>query len=609
MRKGNGGSWRSIVGAVGVCFLAYGLSLQGAPTGSASKISIDQKDLAAPSSSHGSKLQATAPLDGGDKRRGAKAIAPSSVWIDGEVLRTATIVSVVEGGGAPQSLNMDSGTAGSYAAEGVECTCDADCAVPVNQCTRANCLNGECREIPRPNNAWCDLDATWCTQDRCDGGGTCKAGTLSRCVHECDEDSNNTGDTCSAAGSCTPGVCVPVGVCNEGAQRCELDPDVGRCCKGLTCSYEGQAACEGDSGLWLRLADTDDTNDSCICPTYSSGIAPRGTAGLSLGPVRPPFEVCAGAKAEHDDPLDPIRRCIDPVLDCAKRCSGGTNAGDICTTDPECPESFCGFDVCVDEPNHCHEGFEMVGDDYKMVNGSYLHLRQLRMHGGVENSREQLVIQFFDNADPPQLIDAFAVGAASAAVNFNQRGGGNDYLTINFDCAPDCNLLRDEDARSEPVILPPEGWVVMRTLRNLGSNQEPGEMGNGSWVDTDAVDAGDVVLANDPTWLWIDDGPTQTLPPGASGILSFELVGQSIPDPKGACCDPDVPGACDDKNLWQCRECTRETDPTTRVCSESRDCGLTDFCIEPNFHGKKSRDDFANDGGDLCESDICNTGR
>ncbi len=482
---------------------------------------------------------------------------------------------------------MSSGFGGgiaSAAAPGDPCTCDADCQPAADQCQVARCrrttvgpnLAGTCEEVNAPLDARCDLDGLFCTDDRCDATGTCVA-VAPRCAKEC-VGGTNAGQNCLRDSDCSGGTCqLQANVtCNETDDRCELTDGVGRCCQADdTCTYVTLAACNGVSGKWLRLNDPDDVNETCVCPKYGSGIAPEGTWVTDLGPVRQSPNVCNVGTDLCDD-----------ISFCQRRCVGGVDDGEICLVDIDCDSANCVQDTCVPaSPARCSDGFLRIGDDYATSNNSAMRLQRFRFRGGVEKPDEVLVFEFYDNASPPVFARAFAIRFLEPGIR--------DY-TIQLDCFPDCDATELETPRDPPFIIPGAGHVVMRSTRTEWS-VAPLDPANGHWMTTDAVDAG----TNNANSMWVDGNSAVNHLGNGNNILSFELVGEKV-NVLGGCCDPGT-GVCTDSFQWECRSCSGTGNP----CQQFPDCGFNDFCIDVNWFGPKSHNDFVLGAGQLCADEPC----
>ncbi|MBU0719060.1 MAG: hypothetical protein KJ749_12485, partial [Planctomycetes bacterium] len=199
------------------------------------------------------------------------------------------------------------------------------CLVP-GDCPGGACASAFCEYMHRATNSLCDKDGDWCTLDRCvkagnpavstcqpQCNGACAAGThLVPCQKVC-EGGTQTGHWCDYPSDCPGGDCVAIddGFCNSAGKYCWVSnnglvtgAEVGRCCReaGVYCNHQTVASCAAtlcdgdlaactidancvghggnqvcmDAGSWVRIGNPDD-RDHCMCPAYSSGVAPAGT--------------------------------------------------------------------------------------------------------------------------------------------------------------------------------------------------------------------------------------------------------------------------------------------------------------------------------------------
>ncbi|MBI4716349.1 MAG: hypothetical protein HY763_00945 [Planctomycetes bacterium] len=552
---------------------------------------------------------------------------------------------------------------------GGACTCDSECSVS-GSCKVANCVGGACVETNAPRDTRCNVDGGFCTDDRCDEAGVCKARkaatsgagalmALNRCAKECcniavangpcvDLPTPSSHQNCTVSADC-PGVesCIPkttgsnIAYCVENADQCQVratpgqagNPPQGRCCtypsaacsiSGIPCTMPAGGECTpaathgtctgvGDgtcarttaanctAGAWVRLEDPDDFLHVCDatlgCPHYSSGISGTGTG--DVGRVVPPPRRCAigGGLCEVD-------------ADCWPRCNGGARDGQSCDTLSDCPgATSCdaggtGANLCVDDVSECSGAgsYTYLGDDYRFSNDSapdtYLRLKEFRFRGGGENPNELVVFDFYDHSLPPVLVDSLPVRLLHAGIL--------DYRVI-VDCHPDCDATQGagpfaEARRELPFLIPSEGFVVARArrapepIRDYTGTEDV----NFHWV----VASGPQVGGNDPTRMVakaaasagaLDFAANLT----ASNVLSFELLGETVPDPLYACCDA-ATGACANTRPWECRLCTG----SGAACTNHRECGLNQVqrCGTDQWRGPRTAEEF--DTG-LCSGSPC----
>ena len=679
--------WCPVLGALAIGLLAFGLSLSGAPAADEPVGGGDKAEAL-------STTLTTAPVDPSEGTPTAMASGPLAAFYCGDGknevkpnlleygdnVRVARIVSAVP---------VSGGTLGRARAGGSRvgepCDCDDDCyEMSMRACDGGDndgqgCEDdndcpggGTCADLDDANgcripqcvvdpdtgvpscqledgfiNARCDLDGLWCTIDLCKVDAQtndifCEAqedgsqGPLSPCAKAC-VGGTRDGMWCYRASDCPNGTCQIKNnvTCDETHDYCARTDANGRCCTDSggngwpdECTENTEAACVASGGLWLRGQDPD---DPCICPVYSSGVAPHqvcvggtndgmrchdasdcppdGTcpanALVDLGPVVPPARTC----------FITGNRCEFTPADCPKLCQDGSNV--ICEYDTDCPEGVaCSHtgNECTDDPSECHGDsptehyFTYLGDDYALADGNYLRLSELRFRGGVENAGEVLFFEFHtgvcdggDNPGGPCVKDADCAGTEPTpdgtcgdpvfvdtfSVQFNQPGI-RDY-TVQIDCHPYCNQPNDQQPDDPPFIIPPRGWVLMRSAWGTTA-------ANGHWVSTThPPDVGnndvnlllwETTLSGDP--IHRDDYDDLVL---TDDVLIFELVGETVGIeeplvPDGACCGDD--GTCADTLIWGCGHCVN----TGMPCSWSRDCDVDDECSFINWQGPRSHDDY-----------------
>ncbi|MBI4718275.1 MAG: hypothetical protein HY763_10755 [Planctomycetes bacterium] len=610
-------SWRhwgpwTVVLTVGV--VGLGLGISGAPAGDSGG-AASLPGVRAGAVPADTAAQAPGPRAPRAHKEGQTTIAGPKREVSAPVtgdraIRTARIVSAVPIGPAPSTLTSTGVLAGGT------CDCDDDCGPPSGPCKLARCNSntGTCEEVDALFGARCDLDANWCTNDRCDGVGGCVANPLSPCSHHCVGGSRN-GEDCVTHADC-PGVingCTPDGTCDSPTQTCALNPDIGRCCLADgTCSHVTKANCDAAPGLWLRVQDSEADLDHCVCPKYGSGIAPRdaqvppelGVCSVGGTICTPIGSSCGGTgTCVNRNPVGPVTRapkacsidakpCEDAGLDCAKRCNNDPNL--TCTADADCGAgNSCTPQTCDDNVNACH-GLLSVGDDYTITNGSYMRLREFRFRGGVRSPKETLVFEFYDNSATPLLVGSFSIRFTN---------GGNFYYNIEVDCAPECDAQEDQVPRDPPLIIPPSGHVVIRSDRDNADPDTQDEHSEGFWL---AADNGTDVGSNDPDRMWIDGNKNTNYLGTGRNVLAFELVGEKVPDPLGACCDPQNPQNCVDNHEWECRTCAGGPFDG-QLCKDFRDCGgvAQGSCTSVNWQGQRLLNDPP---GLLCSAGPCDIG-
>ncbi|MBI4718228.1 MAG: hypothetical protein HY763_10515 [Planctomycetes bacterium] len=665
MRGKGRGKWRPLWGAAAIGLVVGSvtfLNAWAAPEGSAvvAPAGIDKSQpSAAPSvttppiaAGRTTAVQASAQVAGPTVMQKALAapLARDARVRMGRIVTASPVADAPTAGGSVLAATM---------VPGQPCDCDSDC-VPALPCRVGRCRKetagqlqaGTCEELIAPVDTRCDLDALFCTDDRCilspggakqcvngtnNGntcttagdcpGGTCEVitvctnGAVTRCATECNG-GTNAGDDCLRDSDCGGGTCIlqaapGQAVCNETLDRCEVHQGggaVGRCCStdGTTCSYVTEASCTGSGGKWLRTEDPDDILDECVCPKYGSAISPAGAYGTTVGPIRISEKVCAiGGDI-----------CEDATF-CQKRCTGPAPF-EICEVDTDCPTNeTCQPDTCVaDTPPRCADGFYKIGDDYTLPNASYLRLKQFRFRGGVDKPDEVLIFEFYEQQGhcsnaPATACDSFVLASCpggscipdlvdAVGIRFG-NGGIFDYL-IDVDCANDCIVAEEEAPQDEPIIIPPAGWVAIRSSRTEPT-ADARNAANGRWLSAAAEGGNEVDFgSNNPNLMWVNAAPTGT-GPVTPQIMVFELLGDKLPS-SGACCDA-TNGNCTDTQKWDCRTCSATGAPCRYYPEPLRDfinCGFNDFCVEDNWFGPKTHVDFNTGGGLDCADSPCDLG-
>ncbi len=177
----------------------------------------------------------------------------------------------------------------------------------------------------------------------------------------------------------------------------------------------------------------------------------------------------------------------DPLTDCP--------GGETCLFEggQECIPIGAG--TCVNDPcvsnaieGGCEDGFVQIGDDYSLSNGSYLRLTEFRFRGGIANQGEDIIFDIWDETGT-KLVDTLQVRVVAGEIDSPSVDlpltGTRDW-TIEIDCWPTCDPNQFEVPQVEPVIIPPNGYVVMRSVRTTGSI----DGATASWSQTDAANEG-----------------------------------------------------------------------------------------------------------------------
>jgi len=250
------------------------------------------------------------------------------------------------------------------------------CPGPTSVCDGGEMCNpqtGACDPLPEaPAGTACDLDASRCTIDRCDGNGVCVHVSDVICpgpVPPCE-----AGAVCNAVtGACDPLPDAPIStLCERDANLCTIDhcDGNGQCvllsnvvCASPTPPCESGETCEPLNGHCVALSDApagtpcegdsnECTNDAC----NGSGVCAHSASGLCGACCRPDFscvEVLAGTCNSANGSFSGAGTVCsgdsdgDGVVDLCDHCPGqddhlvGTkvccNTLLTCDTDSDCP--------------------------------------------------------------------------------------------------------------------------------------------------------------------------------------------------------------------------------------------------------------------------------
>ena len=226
------------------------------------------------------------------------------------------------------------------------------CRPPANECDSAEMCDGLLPECPpdsfQPAGTLCTDDLNECTDDVCDGAGTCghppvNDGTVCGNSPSGDCDAQ---DTCQS-GSCVDNVQPDTFVCRPAFNEC----DVADTCNGVLKS------CPANAFVEAGTVCTDDNNDctsdicngtgSCIHPSLANGTACTDDANDCTG------DICVNGSCVHPA-LASGTACGDPtdsICDNPDTC----NSSGVCLANAEPSGIACGdqtSSVC-DNPDTC----------------------------------------------------------------------------------------------------------------------------------------------------------------------------------------------------------------------------------------------------------------
>jgi hypothetical protein len=227
-----------------------------------------------------------------------------------------------------------------------ECAVAADCTGSPTACQQLACIAGQCVTQNLAAGTACTSDGNQCTNDQCDGSGTC--------LHINNTGPCNDGLFCNGADTCLNGSCsVHAGnpctggaeclnVCNEAADNCVAPA-------GTPCSDEPNPctndACNG-AGNCAHIPNANPCDDGLFC--NGADTCNGGTCSLHSG------NPCASGSECADNCSEAGNHCFDlPGSPC-------TDDGNPCTDD-QCN----GFGTCT-HPNNtapCSDGIFCNGAD------------------------------------------------------------------------------------------------------------------------------------------------------------------------------------------------------------------------------------------------------
>ncbi len=421
--------------------------------------------------------------------------------------------------------------------------CDALCTASYCNDISTNkgkvCVNnGDC---PGPAGALCVTGAAFCNNGNfCDGTETCGLNGI------CD----SPGDVCGLGGDCSELTCpqtTPKGCfsdidCSQGTAGSCQDRNRagcfrGRCCtKGTGCVVNADCDPDGVSGGGEGLL-AGGTCTAGQCSNIAAGDQFCASAKFDhcVGPNKSWFALGSGGRPVLGPATCPI---IDPVAGL-----GNVNY--------QCPKYSSGvapqpteYVVNVgDVSNSVCNGFTELGDDYTISNGSHLALETFIFGGGVEDTNvgDRIAFEFYDSAG--NFIEDF----------FFSSGSGVAVRTVIID---------------PPFVIPPSGRVIARVASAfapdarifwaattgppfVGSNNVNVSFVNGSSGDFIGECTGG---ARDGLYCNQANGNADCTGGGIctdrDDVLAFELAGDKVSPPTGACCD--VAGVCTQEAKWIC---------------------------------------------------------
>ncbi len=453
--------------------------------------------------------------------------------------------------------------------ESATCTFDHECD-DCSACTVDRCVGGTCLNAPRDICASCS-DGSFCNgPEICDVDGNCAPSALRPCDYDPGEICDEEGGPIGTGGCPTP--CTMDAECDDalectGMDVCALQECVGGSNAGTTCT-----------------SDTD-------CDTAGGGF-------------------CGGVCRSPDPPCGAVEACMEDFCDIGGL---GHSFGDPCASDADCgPGGHCTVGAgCVMRGRCCTDDgsgdflvcsrasrtdcdavggrWLFVGDDPRTVfdeanctnpapstaSNAGEHFQCPHYSAGIASAGVPGTsigpIAFANCAAIHELGDDYVIAGADAGNEFIEvrtvryvggfesvgiQGDPSDVRLSFYDTSgaltaeTTSNALCDDSTQlcmlptSGGLIVPARGWMT------ISASVQYAPFGRHHWVSTDAVDTG----ANDDTQLWVNGGPvaaSTVLPPGAPGILAFEIVGNIVPSPLGACCNSD--GAlCSEQLPWAC---------------------------------------------------------
>ncbi len=485
----------------------------------------------------------------------------------------------------------------------IPCVFDRDCD-DCSRCTVDRCWGGVCLNTPRQMCESC-YDEVFCNgSEICDGDGNCAPGAgdpcggssgevcdedsgpfqTGSCVHPCviDADCNDLSD-CTGTEICVPRECVRGS--NAGAtctSNADCDTATGGYCGGVCRSPD--PPCGTAKACWEDYCDAG-SNHGAPCSTHADcGFGGHcqvgadcvvngrcctddGTGGylLCTRSSKPDCDAAGGRwlfvgddpRTEADEaictyPAPPTAPNADEHFGCPAYSAGIAPVGTYIASIGPITLATC-------------EAIHELGDDYVFAGADagndFIVATTIRYVGGFDADGIQ--------GDPSRV-----------RISFYDQAGTPTARVLSESVFDGKTRLRTVVVTDGPVI-PARGWMTITPSVRFSP------FGRHHWMSTDAVDTG----ANDDTQLWLNGAPVSAsavLPTGTRGLLAFEIVGNIVPSPVGACCNAGK-GICSELLPWDCESAgglflgtaAPACDPVPSVCATSACCdSLTGSCTE-----------------------------
>ena len=426
----------------------------------------------------------------------------------------------------------------------------------------------------------------------CAVAGDCPSGACLTPNQVCAERDGNllcTGtDTCDLA----TGLCEHTGnPCGPGADCSELTCQNGTACLADTDCLAGTCDVRATAGCFYGRCCASSGGGEFACTIARYQTAPNGLPGQRCATTSVWFATPTGGLASAQGECPGCPKYGSGIADNQLVCIGGADDGETCANGGTCDSGRCdrnfGPTTVVLGPvsqSTCADLFA-IGDDYTFSNealptNDYVAVEQLVFIGGVETvAEERISFEFYDGT--VLIEDIFFVSGSGTAVR-----------TVVID---------------PPIVLPPTGRVIARAATLFAPSARV------FWAATNEVDDvnGAPVGVNNAAGLYVDttDNGMNDLVfvdyagvcvggsndgdfcdaavdcglclgganlgdpcdadgdcPGSScnegvcdqaipNILAFELTGDKIAQPIGACCSK-ATGACDGSLPWNCNPVT-----------------------------------------------------